>query len=168
MKTYYLHDTKNKNRLTQHPDSSSGLPARWELPDGRIPPTLERMAYLKVVSKPNFDPATQVCERFDDYEALTEGWKITDKTAEEIAAEAQAAQAAALDQARSEISNLLLSSLSVESRAKFGGVRAGIETLLDVGDIKAAIKLLQDTPTDNESESTVKSIINNALSQFTE
>ena len=64
------------------------------------------------------------------------------------------------------MSELLKNSLNVASRAKFSGIRAGIETLLDVGDIEAALYKLQNTETDTEQEEAVKTTLISELNKF--
>jgi hypothetical protein len=60
----------------------------------------------------------------------------------------------------------LLSSLPVESRAKFADARAGVEKLLDLGDIEAAAYRLSTIVADTPEEIAVKNILMEAINKF--
>ena len=70
-----------------------------------------------------------------------------------------------LESARAGMSGLI-GTLSPESRAKFATARAGIETLLNLGDIEAAYVALENQPTDTPEEDAVKQTLLGAMVQF--
>jgi len=88
MKTYHLYDTAGETptRLKKHPNPNSGLPTKWELPDGSIPPTLEEgMAYIvQDLTILSYDPETQIVETKVTLEKNSK--VVRDLTDEEIAA----------------------------------------------------------------------------------
>ena len=87
MKLYHLYDTTGEmpTRLKKHPNPNSGLPTKWELPDGLIPPILEGMAYIvQDLTIPSYDPETQIIETKVTLEK--NGKVVRDLTDEEIAA----------------------------------------------------------------------------------
>lgn len=71
----------------------------------------------------------------------------------------------ALADAREGMSQLI-ATLSVESRSKFAEARAGVEKLLDIGDIEAAHYKVGQIPTETQEEATVKATLVDGLSQF--
>ena len=102
---------------------------------------------------------------FDQQSAeAPEGW-LKFASDEEAFLHFAAENASPLDQARSAMSGLL-ADLPKESRAKFAEIRAGIEKLLDLGDVEAAEYKLANTPTDTAEEETVKQTLVAALAQF--
>lgn len=96
---------------------------------------------------------------FDD--RVERDWQIREITIEEKAK----SLAANLPIARAGMSGLI-ATLPVESRARFADARAGVEKLLDIGDLEAALYRLNQIATDTDDEAAVKATLVATLAQF--
>jgi hypothetical protein len=164
MKTYGNLNTQELVSVVTDEDGNPRLDtlAPHPKPDDWMPPTLIPLVKLP---KPD-DTDTQVYEPtlvwFDD--RVERDWIVRNLTAQEIAAQ-QLSPAEQLTMARAEMSGII-ATLPVASRAKFSDARAGIEKLLDIGDLEAALYRLDQIEADTEEEGAVKAILVAALSQF--
>jgi len=160
MKTHHLITTSPLAFATESPDGvhpiarAVGNPAAFSAPDG--------YAYIPDVAPPTYDSEAQTIERNLTLKGY--GWVVRELTAEDLAAR-QPTLEQQLTTARSSMSELIYT-LPVAARAKFATARAGVEKLLDLGDIAAAHYALGEIAADTEAEQNVKLILLTALNGF--